>query len=666
MVRIILCLLGILSATWPANGQDVGSVSPPTRTLSAIRQENLIAVDGNHFRLMIDAAKGGEITSIELFDGAAWNRVLGADKQTCPMLSFAAGDDEYRLCNDTRAHVVRFGTHPKLAVFEILASPCNAAGRTSPWTVRLRYEIYPEGAIFIRLGCELPEGGSDRWRAGASLVLDRAISGGAKYRQEALPVLDTPTAFETARVAFGADRRLSYTNELQAMLEQKRAICGEPGFHSENGRFTWILADGKIAVRGPIRYRNRFCLALGSGATGWRHANLIGQRIYHWANLLGETPGNAWYPTDEQIDRMAAHHGTVLILHQRWMREGGSNGNPHADYRSPRDEEALRRTIARAHSRGMRVGLYSRGIERYCLDAKFFEKYCERDWDGLYVDWHGPQCVAYHEAHCGPDASLADQHFSTDVSVLAAREYFLYLRRLRAIAGPRGFLIGHQGFGTAGVLPNLLFDAFLPGEAPFDQAMFANLDEAVYRGMLGAGVCHPWTLNSPQFTTPESIAKMAAWGFYPHVVLGMERPADKLIFPLDPNAKVNEFALPYWRLLAAIDMREAQVFNLPNQRPIAATCSDENIRVLIYKERSGKCLVITANLSTRPAKATVNLDRQVLGMAGSYAIERVGAQTGATMEQAISATTFETSMLSPWQFEGFLLARSTSAAADTQ
>ena len=53
----------------------------------------------------------------------------------------------------------------------------------------------------------------------------------------------------------------------------------------------------------------------------------------------------------------------------------------------------------------------------------------------------------------------------------------------------------------------------------------------------------------------------------------MRRAADSFVFPLDPDEKANEFALPYWRILSAIDMVDVQVFNLPNQKPVAATAA---------------------------------------------------------------------------------------------
>jgi hypothetical protein len=337
------------------------------------------------------------------------------------------------------------------------------------------------------------------------------------------------------------------------------------------------------------------------------------------------------------------------------MLQGGENGHPHANYGAARDEAALRRTIERAHLRGLKVGLYCRGIERYGLDVKFFERYCRYDWDGLYVDWHGPQCVAYHEHQFPADAAVHDRHFSSDGSSLAARDYFLFLRRLRETVGPSGFLIGHQGFGASGVFANLNFDAYLPGEAEADHTMFADRDQAVYGGMMGGGLSNPWTVDAPAFRSPEAVAKMAAWGFFPHVVLGMRRAVDGIIFPLDPDDKVNEFALPYWRLLSSIDMSRAQVFNLPNQGPVAASCADGDFQTVVYKEHDRSYLVIVSNLGTRTKRSIVNLLPEVLGLTGSYSIRNLNGRSLAATLQANSTPHFETDMLQPWGIEGYRL-----------
>jgi hypothetical protein len=663
MPRLFLCPLFLVFCLPLTVALAETNPSATMGKLTATRQGNLIVVSGDHFRVHIDAAKGGEVTALDVFDGSDWNRVFGADKQTCPLIRFTAAGAEYRVANDARARVEKFDAAPDRVTFEMLTTPCDSAGHQSPWSVRLGYEVYPEGALFIDMDFDLPAAVEDRCQASVALAADRAITHAAKYRQAAIAAFGDPAAFETARVAWGTDPRASFTNEIEALVEQKQPIAGAAQFHGETGRFTWDLSDGKTTLRGPAHYHNRFSLGMSCGALGFRKSNLIGQRIYHWVNYPQKDPRTNWYPTEAQIDKMAANHATILVLHDHWMLTSGSNGYPHADYRVVPDEAAMRRTIARAHAKGLRVALYLRGIERYGLDAGFFEKYCRRNWDGLYVDWHGPQCVANHEHDNRADAALGDVHFSRDGSCLPARDYFLFMRRLRQIVGPRGFLIGHQGIGTAGVLPNLGFDAYLPGEASFDHAMFSNVDDAVYGGMMGGGVCHPWTIESPMFRTPEGVAKMAAWGFFPHVGLGVHRSVDNFLFSLDVDDKANAFALPYWRILSAIDMNHSQVFNLPNQKVVAATCTDENFRALIYKTQGETYLVIVSNLGGKAAKTGVNLIPDVLGLSGPYSIDRVDAQSGTIVPRGTDLSHVETSVLPPWGIEGFRLTRAPAPQA---
>ena len=202
-VVTLLCPLVLAFALPSAGVPAETAASPEIGRLTATRQANLIVIGGDHFRVQVDAAKGGEITAIQLFDGSDWNRVVGGDGQTCPMIRFAAAGDEYRLANDTRARIEKFDAGPDRVKFDILATPRNAAGGASLWSVRLGYEAYPEGALFIDIDCDLSATIVDRCRAGVSLVIDRAITRAAKYRQAAVAVLGDPAAFETAQDRVG-------------------------------------------------------------------------------------------------------------------------------------------------------------------------------------------------------------------------------------------------------------------------------------------------------------------------------------------------------------------------------------------------------------------------------------------------------------------------------
>jgi hypothetical protein len=295
-----------------------------------------------------------------------------------------------------------------------------------------------------------------------------------------------------------------------------------------------------------------------------------------------------------------------------------------------------------------------RGVEMYGLKANFFRTYCKRNWDGIYVDWHGPGAVSWHEDRYEPETELGDVHFTTRGTHVPARAYFMFTKQLRDIVGPGGFLIGHQGSFNSGVFANLCFDAYLPGETGSDRKMLADLDEAGYKGMLGGGVCMPWLLDLPRFRNAEGTAKMAAWGFYPHLVLGIKaRHTKDLIFPLDPDDGLYAFIQPYWRLLAAIDVEQATVYGLPSQNLVAVTPSNTNFHSTVYKQGKNTYLLITANLGSTRAKAKLTLNTKLLGMAGEYRVSRIDAPSGTHHSYGKSTGKVVTSELSQWGIEGF-------------
>ena len=642
----------------------VGLTCPAAADFSAVRQDGQVTVVGDHFRITANSARGGEITDIRLFDGSQWNRLLGGDGQTCPNVDLNDQSGRYCLANDKNATVEQFEVADGVARFQTVGKLCDGDGAPSPWTVKLSYEVHAEGALFIDVEYALDEGSSARVASSMSFQVDRSVAKAARYRQAFRTFCDPKSlAFPSARVAFGVNPQRSYTNEIEAIVERRTPMGGATAVEGKDGRFLWTLADGTSEVHAPFRYRNRFSMGLGSGVTGTGKpmTKLVAQRECMWVYMGEDIPRH--YPTNDEIDAMAANGATMLHLH-RWLQTiPHANGHPHADY-VPLDENELRRVIAHAHKKGLRVNLYMRGIERYGLDQKFFQKYLKRDWDGIYVDWHGPHCAALHERTWQVEPALGDEHFSKDGTRVAAREYFLFAKRLRQVVGPHGYLIGHQGSLNSGVIANLGFDAYLPGETPSDHPMFSSRDEAVFAGMMGGGLCMPYPL-SPRYRTPEAVAKMAAWGLYPTLRLGTVRGhATKAKNPDDPNDPAHQYLSPYWRILATIDADRATVFNLPSVNRIAATCSSPDFSCVVYREdcETGSTaddvyLVVVANLGAKPDRSGIALVPSVLGMSGEYEIARIDSQTGAATPQGATTRQITTSVLPPWGIEGYRLSR---------
>ncbi len=622
--------------------------------LSIRRTEGTVTAKGDHFALTVDLRRGGEIAALKLHDGARWNEVFRESAITFPALTLSDDNRVYALSKDDKATLTNVTATPEKIEIKTRAVPRAADGAAGPWQVDLAYEVYPEGAIFIDLDCRLEGQAFALSRSSVSFAVSEAIRKGPKYRDRNVSIKSG--GFRSARVAFGlsGNPAHSFTNEIEAIVEHMKPIIGKASYQQKDGRVTWDLGGGET-LKPSFRYQNRLALGLGSAVTGKPRSNVIGQRVYHWVNWLDK---KNWYPTNAQIDKMVANHATMLVLHHEWMRQRGSNGYPHAEYDVVRNHEDMVRMIDYAHRRGLRVGLYMRGVEWYGLKAEFFQKYCKRNLDGIYVDWHGPAAVSWHEKRYAPETKLGDTHFSKKGTHVPARAYFFFTRKLRDIVGPKGFLIGHQGSFNSGVFANLCFDAYLPGETGSDRKMLSDLDEAAYKGMLGGGVCMPWTLDLPSYRNAEGAAKMAAWGFYPHLVMGIKaRQTKNLTFSLDPDDDLYAFVLPYWRVLAKIDVDKATVFNLASQNVVALSSSEPGVQGVVYKEGDNAYLLVVANLGAKPARSTLTLDPKVLGMSGSYRVVRIEAATGKAHPCGESTGQVTTSELPQWGIEGFKLSK---------
>lgn len=501
-----------------------------------------VTVSGAHFALTVDASKGGEMTSLRLYDGAGWHEVLAG---TFPALRFHDGASEWKLALDPHKgeirQVEREGRAVRIHTCGVLR---RDDGKGSPWGIDLRYEIHPEGAVFLDMECTLVSVPFVLSEASASFTVRPEVAAYPRYRAQQVGKQEMP--FRSFRAAFGANPARSFTNEIEVIVEDNRPLSGTAAYESDAARAAWFLGRGGETLEPGFQYRNRFALGLGGAATGKPRSNVVGQRVYHVVNWLDL---EHWYPAREHIDAMVDNHATMLILHHEYLLQRGSNGHPHAEYRVARDPDAMARTIDYAHAKGLRVGLYMRGVEWYALETGFFEKYCTRNLDGIYLDWHGPFAVAWHEARYAAEPFLGDRHFSEDGLYTPARGYFLLMRRLRETVGPDGFLIGHQGSFNSGVFANLGFDAYLPGETGSDRHMFSARDEAAYKGMLGGGVCMPWTLDLPDYQNAEGAAKMAVWGVYPHIVTGIVARRDPRC---DVSTRSQRRSLPVCAALLAV------------------------------------------------------------------------------------------------------------------
>ena len=188
-----------------------------------------------------------------MFDGSQWNRLLGADGQTCPQVRLSDEAGQYSLANDKNAKIEKLETAPELIRFQTVGKPRATSGKPSPWTVKLSYEVYPEGALFIDVDYTLDKGNTVLTGSSMSLLVDRAVTKAAKYRHVfQLLGPEGPKVFPSARVAFGVNPQRSFTNEIEAIVEYRTPMGGTTAFDKGVGRSTWTLAGGKTRSPCPL------------------------------------------------------------------------------------------------------------------------------------------------------------------------------------------------------------------------------------------------------------------------------------------------------------------------------------------------------------------------------------------------------------------------------
>ena len=626
---VTLCQLAVLTTPAHAGWNDV-RLDSHSQWLDAHDEppQNVITLSSPIFRLAIDQQRGGELTQLQLYDGATWRPVIGEDGNPFPGLTIRLkGMQEPLVPHQTELHRKNISDQKADLVYIV---PLNTPhGDPSGLTLSYHYEVFPEGALFLRFGLT-------GWpvapivETSVALELDQSAVDAAHFRDEQL-VTKSP-ALASARTAFGWEPRRSYTNELEAQIENRKGLTGDITYQASPGRYTWQLApddtsddeqadgvsdkDPHDVRKAPVLYYNRIALGMSNSPYPTSRSNCIGDRVYHWVNFLDLSPEN-WHPTDTELADMVDKGATTLILHHEYMDQRGSNGSPHADYTVLREDDQLNRCLETAEKLGLCIGIYLRGIEPYALNDDYIQSLVDRGVDGFYIDWHGSHAIAFHESRELPATALGDRHYSQDGSAAPAREYFRYIKRLRRMVGPDGFIIGHLGSFNSGVLPNVGIDGFVAGETTSEWALFDSPQDAVYRGMMAGAVVMPWPEEAAAFSEPRSLAKMAAWGFYPHLLMGIDKPKTGL-FPRDPGSDQYQTIKPYWQLLKHMGpMRNVRVLNLPADAAIVATTDNDNASVVVYQKPRGDLLVLVTNLSDQPSDTTLRLDSGILPEDGS-------------------------------------------------
>jgi hypothetical protein len=286
--------------------------------------------------------------------------------------------------------------------------------------------------------------------------------------------------------------------------------------------------------------------------------------------------------------------------------------------------------IDRCHERGIRVGLYMRGIEQHALYRSYFEDHCRRDYDGLYVDWSSPYNMGWMKA--------SHTHFS-------AYAYFQFTRQLRRRVGERGFLIAHSG-SRATMLALAVFDAYLPGEYRTQTENFFNSpDESVHHGFASCCGTNPISGSRevrPNFISPRAVAYCAGLGLAPEA--GM----------------LSDYAEVLWKIWSSVPMEKAYHYNSLTENVPVVSSSNPDFHTSVYKVSRDLVLLVTANLGRR-GSTTLSIDMPALGLAGAYSVTEMRGETAEVFtevkRQGTWKGTIQTGAFAPYEFRGYRLER---------
>jgi hypothetical protein len=597
-----------------------------------------------------DLERGGQLVRCELKASNGSRRTIIEPNHPAPNLTLGIGTQSYGMADGpTEAAFVRedeecfvFTTKTKFA---------------KVFTVEQRYDVFREGVVFCELLLTLNSGKKIQIRnaeLGFTLdVLDADHLRGNYISRDPYPKQDVTCVHVLARpqvcmprnekidiphllmiygLDVGWDDSRYFSNRVEMIIEDSTSIghgmlgrtstvAGPAGRRWE---LRWKLCERlHETLRAPFFYRNRWALVCsaarttaGAQADRARTNNVMAARLCH-VMYPYVRPGQEWpwcsvpmrqtfyqdvqlatgNPSVERIEEAAALGVNTLILHQFWMNNGGSNGEPAADYKAF-DPVWLKAFTDRAHARGMRVMFYTRGIERYMMYSDFFEHYLRRNADGIYMDWALPFGLGY----CKTSAL----HFS-------AYDYFMFTRAVRRRVGDHGMMVAHSAVQTA--IASAAFDAFVVGEFSVMHAGLLAEPEisASYAMLSGCGV-NLISGNSADraiFSSQVSSAYCAGLGYSAHPFME----------PNKPFAQVSAYLHPVWNLWRSLGADPVQTFNPAVGHAHTMRWSKETLHPILYRAANGNSLVMVTNLGDRKVSGTVELDFAALELPSGAQME---------------------------------------------
>lgn len=634
-------------------------------------------------RITFDARCGGQITGFavknELFahelvkSGGCWpNLEFLADGRR---VSLSSAPAEMTLVNKTTDYV-KFNAKTVL--------------HDGALVVTQEFEIHEEGAFFCNLAIETPSGKSvELTDSGLNLAVETGdcnkvrwgcYSRTPKYKRD----YSTVHAFTGYQMFKGPEERLEvrelypflslslgwketrfFSNHLEFFLEDWTAYndgdldqtCTRVGGEAGRWQAQWHFHEGRtVKIQGPWRYRNRWGFMFGrarnrSGAEADPAVrnNMLGSRICHcmypyarssdkwpWVSMpikqvAAQPPqlfkGN---PDLSRVDEAWKQGANTMIIHQFWMTNPGSNNEPIADYIAS-DPKWLKAFVAKSHKRGMRVAFYVRGTEMYQQFSDFFERFLEKDRDGLYADWNTSFCMGYTK--CSP----------LHVSV---HNYFHFTKALRRRVGDGGILSGHTG--NTNLIASACFDVAVGGEfsVQHDQLLTFPESAAYYMHLAGVGG-HLISGNLPDrilFSSPKAAAMDSALGMTSHPFM-------------EPGVTFQErvaFLQPLWDAMNSLPGNVTQLHNpayIPTQ---AVSTESADLYPSLWQSDRKQSLLLVTNMGEQAANGAVTVNLKELKL-GKNAPVRVLPVAGSHVEARFDGGAVRVDGLPPLKFTALLL-----------
>jgi len=596
-----------------------------------------ITVETGSGRITWDAARGGEITGFWCKNELYTHKLL-ARPDTIPGLTFVINGRLFRL-SDIRSKLTVQSVEENDRIV-IKNSALLAEGNI---IVNQTYEIFPEGAVFCHQEIEVPSGKSfTLGELSMNVALDVSSARTARWgRFTRSPWYKKD--FSTTHVFYGMDlyKQLHetsceqelwplvsidlgweetkfFSNKIEFLLDEWTNFSDGPRENtmsrggSEGGKwgFHWYLHQGSpLSISSQYRYLNKWALLFltarmrpGKDTDPAMRNNALGCRVAHcmypYAKTSSEWPdvlipirqvacqppqyfkGN---PEISRVDEAADCGANLMIIHQFWMRNPGTNCEPPADY-IVKDPEWFKAFVNRCHQRGMRVLTYIRGCEQYHMYQTWFEDYLKRDWDGLYPDWNSPHAMGF--------TKTSIVHWST-------YGYFMYLRAMRKRVGNGGVIIGHTGFAFG--LSQSCIDVALGGELSIRHDELLTLPESTaYYACLDCSGAHLIGGNlkdRAEFSGKKAAALCSALGMTGHPVLE----------PGVPFAKSAAYMQPLWDAMRSLPGHITKLHNPAYSPTLAVSCENDWLFPSIWQGSDGQALLLVTNLDDKHQNGTVNL-----------------------------------------------------------